>query len=469
VSSKPREACGIFAVYNHPEAVQMTYYGLFALQHRGQESAGIACLMDGRIKSYLGMGLVGEVFDDEFFDKFQSSHAIGHTRYSTAGSSNVRNAQPITVDYAGGQVSVAHNGNLSNGWKLRRELEDQGSIFQTTSDSEVVLHLLARPEIKNSHSPIAAAMQRMKGAFSFVFLTNDAVFAARDPQGFRPLSIGKLNGGWVLGSETCAFDMLGVEYVRDVEPGELVRIDANGLHSEQWAEPARHAHCIFEHVYFARPDSRVFGANVHLARKEMGRQLALESAVDADMVVPVPDSGNSAAQGFAEQAGLPLEQGFIRNHYIGRTFIAPTQGQRDIGVKIKLNAVRDVVAGKRVIVVDDSVIRGTTSKGRVKRLYDAGAKEVHLRISCPPTRHPCFYGIDFPDPEELIANRLDSIERIRDYLGIDSLAYLSVEGLRKAVGEDGPEQPRYCDACFTGEYPVAYDAAFEKTAMEARR
>jgi amidophosphoribosyltransferase len=464
-SDKPREACGIFAVFNHPDAVELTYFGLFALQHRGQESAGIACLMDGRIKSYLGMGLVGEVFQEEFFDKFNSTCSIGHTRYSTAGSSNVRNAQPITVDYAGGQLSVAHNGNLSNGWQLRRELEDQGSIFQTTSDSEVVLHLLARPEIKRAESPISAALHRMKGAFSFVFLANDAIYATRDPQGFRPLSLGRLDDGYVLASETCAFDMLGIEYIRDIEPGELLRIDDNGLHSTHWADDEPHAHCIFEHVYFARPDSRVFGQNVHLARKAMGRQLAIESAVDADIVVPVPDSGNSAAQGFAEEAGLPIEQGFIRNHYIGRTFIAPTQGQRDIGVKIKLNAVRDVVAGKRVIVVDDSVIRGTTSRGRVKRLYDAGAKEVHLRISCPPTRHPCYYGIDFPDPGELIANQLDSIEAIRDFLGIDSLAYLSVDGLRKAVGNG----KRYCDACFTGDYPVAYDAAFEKGAMESGR
>ncbi|MBZ0135103.1 MAG: amidophosphoribosyltransferase [Planctomycetes bacterium] len=463
--SAPREACGIFAVFNHPEAVELTYYGLFALQHRGQESAGIACIMDGRIKSYLGMGLVGEVFNEDFFDKFESNRSIGHTRYSTAGSSNVRNAQPITVDYSGGQVSVAHNGNLSNGWKLRRELEEAGSIFQTTSDSEVILHLLARPEIKHTDNPIANALKRMEGAFSFVFLTNDAIYATRDPQGFRPLALGKLGDAYVLASETCAFDMLGIEYVRDIKPGELVRIDEKGLHSTMWCEPEKTAHCIFEHVYFSRPDSRVFGQNVHLARKEMGKQLAIESHIDADIVVPVPDSGNSAAQGYAEHAGLPLEQGFIRNHYVGRTFIQPSQGQRDVGVKIKLNAVRDVVAGKRVVVVDDSVIRGTTSRGRVKRLYDAGAKEVHLRISCPPTRHPCFYGIDFPDPKELIANQLETVEAIRDFLEIDSLAYLSVEGLMKAVKANG----NYCAACFTGDYPVSYDAAFEKTAMESGR
>lgn len=464
MDDRPKHYCGVFGIYGHPNAAEISYFGLYALQHRGQESAGIACLMGGRIKSYLGMGLVGEVFKDEFFSKFKSNVAIGHTRYSTAGSSNVRNAQPITVDYSGGQISVAHNGNLSNGWALRRELEDQGSIFQTTSDSEVVLHLLARPEIKNSPSPIAAALPHMKGAFSFVFLTNDAIFATRDPNGFRPLCIGKLGDSYVLASESCAFDMLGVKYLREVEPGELVRIDAKGLHSSRWIEPQRKSHCIFEHVYFARPDSRVFGVNVHLARKQMGAQLAIESPAQADIVVPVPDSGTSAAQGFAEQSGLPLEQGFIRNHYVGRTFIQPSQGQRDIGVKIKLNAVRDVVAGKRVVVVDDSIIRGTTSKGRVKRLYDAGAKEVHLRISCPPTRHPCFYGIDFPDPKELIANQLADVEAIRRFLGIDSLAYLSQEGMLKSVGNGG----NYCSACFSGEYPVAYDAAFEKTAMEAR-
>ncbi|MCC7508934.1 MAG: amidophosphoribosyltransferase [Planctomycetes bacterium] len=465
MSDHPKEACGIFAVFNHPDAVELTYYGLFALQHRGQESAGIACVMDGRIKSYLGMGLVGEVFKDDFFDKFKGTCAIGHTRYSTAGSSNVRNAQPITVDYSGGQISVAHNGNLTNGWRLRRELEEAGSIFQTTSDSEVVLHLLARPEIKGSENPIASALSRMHGAFSFVFLTNDAVYATRDPQGFRPLALGKLGGGYVLASETCAFDMLGIEYIRDIQPGELLRIDHDGLHSRQWSTPQRHAHCIFEHVYFSRPDSRVFGLNVHLARKQMGHQLARESHLPADIVVPVPDSGTSAAQGYAEETGLPLEQGFIRNHYVGRTFIAPSQGQRDIGVKIKLNAVRDVVEGKRVIVVDDSIIRGTTSRGRVKRLYEAGAKEVHLRISCPPTRHPCFYGIDFPDPKELIANQLESIDKIRDFLGIDSLAYLSVDGMMKAVKANG----NYCNACFSGDYPVPYDASFNKTAMEASR
>ncbi|MDC1142232.1 amidophosphoribosyltransferase [Planctomycetota bacterium] len=464
MTDRPREACGIFGVFNNAEAVQLTYYGLFALQHRGQESAGIACLMDGRIKSYLGMGLVGEVFDEEFFAKFVSPRAIGHTRYSTAGSSNVRNAQPITVDYSGGQVSVAHNGNLSNGWQLRQELEDGGSIFQTTSDSEVVLHLLARPEIKNTENPIAEALKQMKGAFSFLFLTNDAMYAARDPQGFRPLSIGKLGDGYVVSSETCAFDMLGIEYLRDVEPGELIRIDDDGLHSVMWSDDTKRAHCIFEHVYFARPDSRVFGRNVHLVRKETGKQLAMQSHVDADIVVPVPDSGNSAAQGYAEHVGLPLEQGFIRNHYVGRTFISPSQTQRDIGVKIKLNAVRDVVEGKRVIVIDDSIIRGTTSKSRVKRLYDAGAKEVHLRISCPPTKHPCFYGIDFPDPKELIANQLDEVERIREYLGIDSLAYLDVGGLLKSVEDTG----NHCAACFTGDYPVAYDADFVKNAMETR-
>jgi len=460
-----KEACGIFGVYDHENAVELTYYGLYALQHRGQESAGIACVMDGRIKSYLGMGLVGEVFRDEFFAKFKSNHSIGHTRYSTAGSSNIRNAQPITIDYADGQISVAHNGNVTNGWRLRRELEAQGSIFQTTSDSEVVLHLLARPEIRSQPDPIAAALRRLKGAFCFIFLTPDGIIAARDENGFRPLVLAKLGKSTLVASETCAFDMIGAEYLGEVQPGEIVRIGAHGIKRSRYSELQPVSHCIFEHVYFARPDSRVFSQNVHLVRKAFGRQLAIESPADADIVVPVPDSGTSAAQGYSEQARLPLEQGFIRNHYVGRTFIQPSQGQRDIGVKIKLNAVRDVVKGKRVVVIDDSIIRGTTSKGRVKRLRDAGAKEIHLRISCPPTKHPCFYGIDFPDPKELIANQMGSVEAIRKFLEIDSLAYLSVDGMLKAMN-----QPKnFCAACFTGDYPVEYDAEFEKNAMEGNR
>ncbi|MBV6517030.1 MAG: Amidophosphoribosyltransferase [Planctomycetes bacterium] len=465
VEDSVKEACGIFGVFDHENAVELAYYGLYALQHRGQESAGIACLMDGRIKSYLGMGLVGEVFRDEFFAKFKSRHAIGHTRYSTAGSSNIRNAQPITIDYAGGQISVAHNGNVTNGWRLRRELEEQGSIFQTTSDSEVVLHLLARPEIRSQPDPIAAALRRLQGAFCFIFLTPAGIVAARDENGFRPLVLARLGPAMLVASETCAFDMLGAEYLGEVAPGEIVRIDARGITRSRYAESRRVSHCIFEHVYFARPDSRVFSQNVHLVRKAFGRQLAIESPAEADLVVPVPDSGNSAAQGYSDQSGIPLEQGFIRNHYVGRTFIQPSQGQRDIGVKIKLNAVRDVVKGKRVVVIDDSVIRGTTSKGRVKRLRDAGAKEIHLRISCPPTRHPCFYGIDFPDPKELIANQMGSVEAIRKFLEIDSLAYLSVEGMLKAMDKPG----NFCAACFTGDYPVEYDAEFDKNAMEGAR
>lgn len=461
----PREACGIIGVFGHAEAVELAYYGLFALQHRGQESAGIACIMDNRIKTYLGMGLVGEVFGDEFFSKFRSSMAIGHTRYSTAGSSNIRNAQPITVDFADGQISVAHNGNLTNGWNLRRELESQGSIFQTTSDSEVILHMLARPEIRAQKDPLAAALSRLKGAYCFMILTPDALICARDENGFRPLSIGRIGDAYIAASETCAFDMLGAQYVDDVGPGEIVHIDKKGISRRRFSSHPVQAQCVFEHVYFARPDSRVFGLNVHQVRKAFGRQLAIEAPAKADIVVPVPDSGTSAAQGFAEQAGLPLEQGFIRNHYVGRTFIQPSQTQRDIGVKIKLNAVRDVVSGKRVVVIDDSIIRGTTSKGRVKRLRDAGAKEIHLRISCPPTRHPCYYGIDFPDPKELIANQLKDIEGIRRFLEIDSLAYLSPEGMLRAVKDTG----NFCAACFTGKYPVEYEDGFNKTEMESAR
>lgn len=461
----PKEACGIIGVYGHPQAVELAYYGLYALQHRGQESAGIACVMDGRIKTYLGMGLIGEVFRDEFFTKFRADIAIGHTRYSTAGSSNIRNAQPITVDFADGQISVAHNGNLTNGWKLRRELESQGSIFQTTSDSEVILHMLARPEIRSQQDPIGAALSRLKGAYCFMILTPYSLMCARDENGFRPLAVGKLGDAWIVASETCAFDMLGAEFVDEVKAGEIVTIDAKGLSRRRYSEQQRLAQCVFEHVYFARPDSRIFGQNVHLVRKAFGRQLAIEAPAKADIVVPVPDSGTSAAQGFAEQAGLPLEQGFIRNHYVGRTFIQPSQTQRDIGVKIKLNAVRDVVSGKRVVVIDDSIIRGTTSKGRVKRLRDAGAKEIHLRISCPPTRHPCYYGIDFPDPKELIANQLKGVEEIRKFLEIDSLAYLSPEGMLKCVKDSAS----FCAACFTGKYPVEYEDGFKKTEMESPR
>jgi len=454
--------CGIFGIANHPDAADITYYGLYALQHRGQESAGIAATLDGRIKTYTGMGLVGDVFKSAYFETFRgASSAIGHTRYSTAGSSNVKNAQPITVDTALGQLSVAHNGNLTNGWPLRAELEEQGSIFQTTSDSEVILHLLARPEYAKAKDPLAAALSRLQGAFCYVMLQNGRVSAMRDPQGYRPLAIGRKDGAWVFASETCAFDMIGATYYGEVEPGEIVTAVGDKLERRFYAKPGsvRAAKCIFEHVYFARPDSLIFGEHVHSARLAMGRQLARECpAPGADIVIPVPDSGNSAAQGYALESGLPLDQGFVRNHYVGRSFIQPSQKDRDIAVKIKLNANRPVVEGKSVVVVDDSVIRGTTSKSRVDRLREAGAREIHLRISCPATRHACYFGIDFPDPKELIANS-KTVEQIAKYIGVESLGYLSIEGMTGAMKSGG----EYCTACFSGEYRGPTPRDFVKT------
>ncbi|MCA8938991.1 MAG: amidophosphoribosyltransferase [Planctomycetes bacterium] len=457
--------CGIFAISDHPNASELAYYGLYSLQHRGQESAGIAADINGRIKTYVGMGLVGDVFQDEFFEHFNGARsAIGHTRYSTSGSSNVKNAQPITVDTTRGQIAVAHNGNLTNGWALREELEAQGSIFQTTSDSEVILHLLARPDYARLPDAWTPALNRLEGAFCYVGMREGALIAVRDPHGYRPLCIGRLGDSWVFASESCAFDMIGATYEDNVKPGEIVTVRNGELERKFYAanqSERKEAQCIFEHVYFARPDSTVFGHNVHLSRLAMGRALARECPADADLVVPVPDSGNSAAQGYAMESGIPLDQGFVRNHYVGRSFIQPSQNQRDIAVKIKLNANRSVVEGKRLVVVDDSVIRGTTSKSRVQRLREAGAKEIHLRISCPPTRHPCYFGIDFPDPKQLIANN-KTIEEIRDFLEIESLGYLSVQGMVDAMG-DGD---RYCTACFSGEYRSQRPAGFEKHAKD---
>ena len=460
--------CGIFAVADHPNAAELTYYGLYALQHRGQESAGIAAMIDGRIKTYVGMGLVGDVFRDEFFESTykDARFAIGHTRYSTSGSSNVKNAQPITVDTVRGQMSVAHNGNLVNGWNLREELELKGSIFQTTSDSEVILHLLSRPEYADLDDPWTPVLKHLKGAFCYVGLRDNIIRAARDPQGYRPLCIGRIDDSWVFASESCAFDMIGATYEGEVEPGEICTVKDGKLERHYFSDPKeaeapQSARCVFEHVYFARPDSTIFGQNVHSVRVDMGRQLAREHPVDADIVIPVPDSGNSAAQGYALESGIPLDMGFVRNHYVGRSFIQPSQNQRDIAVKIKLNACRPVIEGKRVVVVDDSVIRGTTSKSRMARIREAGAKEIHLRISCPPTRHPCFFGIDFPNPEELIANRM-SIEEIREYLEIDSLGYLSVDGMTSALNEG----EGFCTACFSGEYRTEKPSGFTKLAKE---
>ncbi len=448
-----RDHCGLFGVFGSAHAVDLTYYGLYAQQHRGQESAGIASVQDGRLVYHKAMGLVADVFNRDALQKLKSHAAIGHVRYSTTGSSNPANAQPIVVETSLRMLAVAHNGNLVNSATLRREIEEQGHffpVFHTTTDTEIILYLVAREaELEKG---LKHAMNRIKGAFSLLFLTPDALVAVRDPQGFRPLVLGKKGSAWAVASETCAFDLSDIEFQRDIEPGEILVIDRNGPRSERFLpkKECRPAHCLFEHVYFARPDSRVHGDLVHDVRWKLGQELARQHPVEADFVTPIPDSGLFAAQGYAEQAKLPYRMAYIRNHYVGRTFIKPSQGERASGVEIKLAAVKEIVKGKRVVVVDDSVIRGTTSKSRIKLLRDAGAKEVHLRVSCPPTKHACYYGIDFPNPKELIASS-KTVEEIRRHIGVDSLGYLSLDGLLSAVS--GPK-PNYCTACWTGNYSV---------------
>ena len=461
---KPKDECGVFAVYGHPDSALLTYYGLFALQHRGQESAGIVSAKGSErvFQFHKGMGLVSQVFSMDELEKLAGTRAIGHVRYSTTGSSNAKNAQPFVVDTARGQLAVAHNGNLVNAAALRAELESRGSIFQTTVDSEIVLHLLAQPRGVGGG---LASLRRLEGAFSIVLMGDREIIGFRDPQGFRPLCLGKVDGAYVLASESCAFDLIHAEFIRDIEPGEVVIIDQSGIRSEWPFKASKSAFCMFEYVYFARPDSNVGGINVSKVRTEMGRELARQCPVDADLVVPVPDSGIYAALGFAGQLGIPYFPAFVRNHYIGRTFIQPTQLIRDFNVRVKLNLVREAVEGKRVVVVDDSIVRGTTARTRVINLRENGAKEVHMRISCPPHKHACYYGIDFPDPEKLLANQCTH-EEICKYLGADSLGYLSVEGMVRATGRPFNE---FCMACFNGDYPVPFDASFDKLIMEKRR
>lgn len=464
----PRHECGLFGVYGHPNAAELTYYGLYALQHRGQESAGIVSSQgdDQPFQLHRSMGLVSQVFGEEKLKELQGLRAIGHVRYSTTGSSTIKNAQPLVVNCARGQIAIAHNGNLVNANVLRDELENAGSIFQTTSDSEVILHLVARPSIDGHETSLSSALRRVQGAFSLVMLGQRELIAARDPHGFRPLCLGRLDGAWVVASETCAFDLIRAEYVRDVEPGEIVVIDGNGIRSIRFTEPSHdRAFCIFELVYFARPDSVIMGSFVSEIRKRMGRELAKQHPVDADIVIPVPDSGNYAALGFAEESGIPFEQAFVRNHYIGRTFLQPTQLIRDFNVRVKLNLIRETVRGKRVVVVDDSVVRGTTARARVINLREVGAKEVHLRVSCPPHRFPCFYGVDFPDKKDLIANQMTK-EEIERYLGVDSIGYLDVDGMVRATLNKSSE---FCTCCFTGSYPVHYDARLDKLILEQHR
>jgi amidophosphoribosyltransferase len=446
------DRCGLFGIWGHPEAARLAYLGLYALQHRGQESAGIVCSDGERLRLEKGMGLVNDVFTDERLDRLSGDAAMGHVRYSTAGDTVAVNAQPILIECHRGPIALAHNGNLVNAAILRHELEAAGSIFQSTSDTEVILHLYARSHRDKLEDAIAASLSKVMGAFSLLFLTKDALVAARDPWGFRPLVLGMLNGAHIVCSETCALDLIDAEYVRDVEPGELIVIDRSGLRSFHPFPPEPPSQCVFEHVYFARPDSQVFGRNVLESRLRLGRQLARESPADADIVVPVPDSGMGAALGYAQESGLSFEWGLIRNHYVGRTFIEPRQSIRSFGVKIKLNPVRSILEGKRVVLIDDSIVRGTTSKKIVGMVRSAGAREVHVRISSPPTTGPCYYGIDTPLKSELIAAH-QSTEEIRRFIAADSLAYLSQEGLLQAVG-DG-EGRRYCTACFSGRYPVA--------------
>jgi amidophosphoribosyltransferase len=452
------DRCGLFGIHGHPEAARLAYLGLYALQHRGQESAGIVASDGERLRVEKGMGLVSDVFTDQSLDGLVGDKAMGHVRYSTAGDTVAANAQPILIECHRGPIALAHNGNLVNAQILRQGLEAAGSIFQSTSDTEVILHLYARSHREKLEDAIAASLSKVMGAFSLLFLTNDTLVAARDPWGFRPLVLGRLEGAWIVCSETCALDLIDAEYVRDVAPGELLVIDRDGLRSFRPFPPEPVRQCVFEHVYFARPDSQVFGRNVLASRLLLGRQLAREAPADADIVVPVPDSGMGAALGYAQESGLPFQWGLIRNHYVGRTFIEPKQSIRSFGVKIKLNPVREILEGRRVVLIDDSIVRGTTSRKIVKMVRDAGAREVHMRISSPPTTGPCYYGIDTPLKSELIAAS-HSVEEIRDSIAADSLAYLSQEGLLRAVND--PAGDRHCTACFSGRYPVAVSNAEE--------
>ncbi|MBS1815228.1 MAG: amidophosphoribosyltransferase [Acidobacteria bacterium] len=458
---KLREECGVMAVYNHPDAARYTYWGLYSLQHRGQESGGIAVSNGEDITDLKGMGLVSEIFTDPVLEKLPGHLAIGHTRYSTTGDSALLNAQPISVESTKGQIVIAHNGNLVNLGTAKERLERDGAIFQTTSDSEIIIQLIAHSKQSMLVDCMAEALSQVEGAFSVVMLTRNRIFAARDPHGFRPLSMGRIPGvdgapdTIVFASETCAFDLLKAKYERDVEPGELIMVSEDGVTSRYFNRSTRQASCIFEHVYFARPDSRIYGRWVQKSREEMGKTLARESGVPADLIVPVPDSGVTAALGYAAESGIPFNFGLIRNHYVGRTFIQPEQRVRDFGVRMKLNPVRALLEGKRVILIDDSIIRGTTSRKIVRMVRAAGAKEVHMRISCPPTISPCFYGVDTPHRRELIAAN-QTLEEIRDFIEADSLAYLSLDGLKHAC-TFGDEKPNgYCVACYTGDYPTQW-------------
>lgn len=452
----PREECGIYGIYGCEEAANFTYLGLYSLQHRGQESAGIVTTDGERLYRYAGMGQVSHVFTKEKLGELTGHAAIGHNRYSTTGASFLRNAQPIRMESNLGSIALAHNGNIVNAWAVRKELEQTGSIFQTTVDSEVIFHLMARSGKQDILEALSLALQRINGAYSLLVLTKDSIFAVRDPNGFRPLVFGKRNdGSFVFASETCAFDITDTQYIREVEPGELVQINKKGIKSYFPFESRQESLCIFEHIYFARPDSRIYDQSVYEIRKNLGRNLAIEHPADADVVVSIPDSSNVAAMGYAEQSGIPYTMGLIRSHYIGRTFIEPEQRIRDFGARIKYNVIRNAVEGKRVVLVDDSIMRGTTSRKIIKMIRQAGATEIHVRISAPPTKYPCYYGIDIPTRQELIAST-HTLEEIIKYLRVDSLGYMSLEYSHGAVATDTVSH-NWCDACFSGEYPVSFD------------
>lgn len=463
-----KEECGIFGIYGDSDAVHKTYYALHSLQHRGQESAGIASSDGEYIHSYTGMGHVSRVFraGRGILERLDNPMAIGHVRYSTTGTSNPTNAQPFLSEFSQGQVAVAHNGNLINASLLRDEYEAYGHIFKSTSDTEIIVHLMAKPTHVTKPDPLGHVLNHLQGAYSLLFLFPDRIEAARDPYGIRPLCIGQTpSGAFCVASETCALDAINATYIREVEPGEIVTLDNTGISSRFFVTPGTitPGHCIFEHVYFSKQSSVIFGESVHDVRLRSGKRLAQEHPVDADIVIPVPDSGTSAAIGFANESGIPFDMGFVRSHYVGRTFISPTQDMRDLAVKLKLTVVRSVVERKRVIVIDDSIVRGTTTKGKIRSLRQAGAKEIHMRVACPPLKYPCFYGVDFPTREELLANQKGSIEEIREFLGVESLGYISLEGLLSCASLPADH---YCTACWSGKYKIPVSSIVNKFSME---
>jgi amidophosphoribosyltransferase len=454
--------CGIFGIYPHKDAAHLACLGLYALQHRGEESSGIITRNGKKVHLHKALGLVSDVFDEKIIRSLRGELAVGHVRYSTTGSSNIKNTQPFYVRAKIGDIAIAHNGNLINTLSLHRELENKGALFQTSMDSEIIAHLLAHSQNKDFKDTIIWSLSKLEGAYSLVLMLNDILIGARDSFGWRPLCLGKLDEAYVLASETCALDLIGAKYIRDIQPGEIVFIKKDGLESIKPFKKTHHAFCIFEYIYFARPDSNIFEHNVYMTRKRLGAQLAIEFPVEADLVMPIPDSGTYAALGFSEASKIPFEYGMIRNHYIGRTFIQPSQVLRDFHVRIKLNPLKEVLDGKRVMLIEDSIVRGTTSRIRVKTLRLAGAKLIHMRVSCPPLKFPCFYGIDFPTKKELIASKHD-IEWVRDFIGADSLEYLSLEGMLNSMPL--PKE-HFCTACFTGDYPATPSSRVSKTILE---